>query len=410
MNMKRLLPALATALCLSGLLLLSRAGQLLAAPAPVRIAVIVPLSGPNASVGQQSVNAIRLAIEEINASGGIKALGGARLEPLIADSTNDPQGAVTTTQRVLAQHRVAAAFGLDLSPLTLAALPAFVKHHVPVVTAAISDTLLGAGNGGYLFQIAPRGTMFGKQEVRFLKFANERYHMGITKAAILYVNNPYGLSTYKGIEQLAVQAGLKIVFESSYPADITDASPLVTKVERSGAQALFPVSYITDAELLLTALHSAGSHILVVGGGAGFIWPPIGQALGERVTGLTSVASWNLNSKNVGVHPHLVGVTKRYARRWGTFMPEQAGEAYAAAFAIAAAIERARSSDSAKVREALAKLDLAGGGAAMMQPGRVAFDASGANKYAEPVMIQWQKGVPVTVFPESLASAPLLKP
>ncbi len=376
----------------------------------VDIAIIVPLSGPNASVGEQSVNAAKLAVADINGAGGIKALGGAHLNLVIADATNNPQGAINTTERVLSQHKVAGALGLDLSPLTTAALPAFVKHHVPVITSAISDKLVTSMNGGYLFQIAPKGSAFGNQQVEFLKFLNVKYSMGITKAAILYVNNPYGIATKNGVEQLAQKAGLTIVLNSAYPADITDASPLVSKIEQSGAQVLFPVSYISDSSLILTALRSANSHVLVIGGGAGFIWPPIGQSLGDKVNGLTSVASWNLDSKNVKADPKLVDVSKRYAKAYGTFMPEQAGEAYAGVSVLAAAIEAAKSADAAKVRDALTAIDLKNGGGAMMQPGRVAFDESGANKYVQPVMIQWQQGVPHTVFPEDVATSQVMKP
>jgi branched-chain amino acid transport system substrate-binding protein len=376
----------------------------------VDIAIIVPLSGPNASVGEQAVNAAKLAVADVNDAGGITSLGGAKLNLIIADATNDPQGAINTSERILSQNKVAGAYGLALSPLTTAALPAFVKHHVPVVTSAISDTLVTPSNGGYLFQIAPKGSAFGNQQVEFLKFLNDKYKMGITKAAILYVNNPYGIATKAGVEQLAQKAGLQIVLNSAYPGDITDASPLVSKIEQSGAQVLFPVSYITDSSLILTALRSANSHVLVIGGGAGFIWPPIGQSLGEKVNGLTSVASWNLDSKNVIADPKLVEVTKRYAVAYGTFMPEQAGEAYAGVSVLAAAIQTASSSDPAKVRDALAAIDVTNGGGALMQPGRVVFEQNGANRHVQPVMIQWQGGIPHTVFPESVATSEVVKP
>ena len=139
---------------------------------------------------------------------------------------------------------------------------------MPVITSAISDTLVTPNNGGYLFQIAPKGSAFGNQQVEFLKFLNDKYKIGIAKAAMVYVNNPYGIATQKGIEQLAEKAGLQIVSNSAYPADITDASPLVSEVEESGAQVLFPVSYISNSSLILTALRSANSHVLVIGGKA----------------------------------------------------------------------------------------------------------------------------------------------
>ena len=376
----------------------------------VNIALIVPITGPNASVGEQSVNAARLAVEDVNNAGGIKSLGHAKINLVIGDSTNDPPGALTTTERILSGGNIAAAFCCDLSPLTTAALPAFVKHHVAVLTSSISDKLVTPENGGYLFMIAPRGSLFGNQQVEFLKALNSKYNMGITKAAILYVDNPYGQSTAKGIEDLAGKAGLQIVLNSAYPADITDASPLVAKIQQSGAQVLFPVSYITDAQLLINALRSAQSKVVIVGGGAGFIWPPIGKALGDRVNGLLSVASWNLNSKNVLADKGLISVTKRYEQRVGTFMPEQSGEAYAGIWALVHAIDAAKSADPQKVRDALARMDLKGTGARMMQPGEIQFDPNGVNVKVEPVMIQWQKGVPVTVWPADLASGAFVKP
>ncbi len=399
-------------LTLLGVILVAPATYLKSAQAAdkVEIAVIVPLSGPNASVGEMIVNATKLAVEDVNAAGGIKSLGGAKLTPIIADATNDPQGAITTTERVLTQNQVAGGYGLALSPLTTAALPSFVKHHVAVVTSAISDALVTPNNGGYLFQIAPKGSAFGNQEVKFLEFLNARYKMGITKAAILYVNNPYGIATEKGIEQLAQKAGLDIVLNSPYPENITDASPLVSKVQQSGAQVLFPVSYISDSGLLLTALRSANSHVLVIGGGAGFIWPPIGQSLGDKVNGLTSVSSWNLDSKNIKDDPKLAAVAERYSKTYNTFMPEQAGEAYAGVSVLAAAVEAAGSADPAKVRLALQTLDVKSGGGALMQPGEVSFDANGANTHVTPVMIQWQNNVPHTVFPEAVATSAVTKP
>ena len=142
--------------------------------------------------------------------------------------------------------------------------------------------------------------------------------------------------------ELAQKAGMEIVLNSAYPENITDASPLVSTIQQSGAQVLFPVSYITDASLILTGLRSANSHVLVIGGGAEFIWPPIGKSLGDKVNGLISVASWNLNSKNVKDKSELSGVTERYQKAHGTFMPEQAGEAYAGISVLAAAIEFGR--------------------------------------------------------------------
>lgn len=376
----------------------------------IAFGLIVPLSGANASVGQQSRDAAELAVEDVNKAGGIKSLGGAQVKLKVADATNDPQGARNAAELMLSHGGISGAFGLDLSPLCTAALPVFIRQHVPLVGACISDTLVTADNGGYYFMISPKGSAFGAQQVKFLTSLNTKYHMGLTKAAILYVDNPYGQSTEAGIEKLTTGAGLDIVLKSGYPEAITDASPLATKIKASGAQVLFPVSYIADGEQILSALNAANSSVLVVGGGAGFIWPPIGKALGDKVNGLISVSSWNFDAKNITNKKDLVDVTTRFKEKYGTFMPEQSGEAYAGIWALARAVENAKSTDSQKVRDALSTIDITDGGATLMQPGRLRFDKNGANALVEPVMIQWQQGVPKTVFPPDLATAEVQRP
>ena len=273
-------------------------------PAKVNIAVILPLSGPNATVGQMDVNAMKLAIEDINEAGGIKSLGGARLNPIVADATNDAQGAITTSERVLTQNRISAAYGVAISPLTAAALPSFVRNHVPLLTTATADSLVTPANGGYLFQLPATSAAYGRLEVEFLHHLNDTYKLGVKKAIILWADNPAGFEVQKGIKAMAEQGGLQVVLDSPFSEGITDASPLVSKVQQSGAQVLFPHAMVEDAGLLLTALRSAGSHVLVIGAGGGFIWPPIGKALGPNVDGLISAALWNFDSANIQRIPH----------------------------------------------------------------------------------------------------------
>ncbi|UOF90999.1 ABC transporter substrate-binding protein [Fodinisporobacter ferrooxydans] len=375
----------------------------------VNIAVVVPLTGPNADAGTQSANAAKLAAEDINKAGGIKSLGGAKINLIVTDSTGQPNDAATVTDKILSGNKVSALFGMDLSPLTVAAMPVMARHHVPMVTASISESITAAKNP-YVFEIAPKASKFSEAQINFLKMLNDKYHMGIKKAALLYTNDPYGTSTAKSTKKLLTKAGLDVVLDSAYPPSITDATPLISKVKESGAQVLFPVSYVPDAEAILSAIASQNLHILTIGGGAGFIWPTIEKAIGSKVNGLTSVASWNWDSKNITQNTDLVKATEEYKQKYGTYMPEHAGEAYAAIYTIADAIDQAKSADPQKVRDELAKIDVTTGGATLMQPGKVQFDNTGYNAPTNAVMIQWQDNVPKTVFPLDQAATKLQKP
>jgi branched-chain amino acid transport system substrate-binding protein len=382
----------------------------LSAQEPINLAVIAPMNGSNAVGGEMVVRASKLAVEDINAAGGIHALNGSKLNLIIADSTENAQGAITTTERVLSQQQIAGVFGLVISPLTAAAIPALIKHHVPVITASTADSLVTPANGGYLFMIGPTGSALGRVAVDFVRASNAAKTTNITKAAILYINNAYGQSAQKGVEKLVRESGIDVVLNSAYPENITDASPLVTKVAQSGADVLFPLSNVADAGLILTALHSARSKVLVFGAGSGFTWPPIGQSLGERVDGLFGGAAWNWDMKNVVSDPKLVDVTTRYEKTYGGYMPEQAGEAYGAMWMFALAMEKAASADSEKLRDTLATMKVTSGYPTIVQPGLVEFGANGANPNVKAVMIQWQGGKPRTVFPPELATHQILAP
>ena len=139
-------------------------------------------------------------------------------------------------------------------------------------------------------------------------------------------------------------------------------------------------------------------HPVIIGGGAGFLWPAFADEMGDAVNGFVSVASWNWDSKSISDDPALASITQRYKQKYGTFMTEHAGPTYTAVRMLAVAMEKAKSADPKKVRDALASLDDKEIGA-FMQPGEVKFDQTGWNSTVHPVMVQWQNGMPRTVFP-----------
>lgn len=374
-----------------------------AAVTEVKIAFMNPLSGSNVDAGKQDLNAAELAIEDINAAGGIKSLGGAKVKLVVVDTTSDPKQAASVAERILSTDKVAGIVGTGISGLTLPILPVTEKARVSIITNSINDQITAQGYK-YAFQITPKGSQFGGTQVDFLKWLNEKYKLGITKVAVVYENSGYGVSTAAGIKDIAAKAGLDLVLYEAYPHGFTDASPLVTKIKASGAQALFPIAYTTDAKLIINTMKSMAVNPVIIGGGAGFLWPAFAQEMGSAVDGFVSVASWNWDSKSITSNKDLVAVTERYEKKFGTFMTEHAGPTYAAVRVLAEAIDKAGSADPIKVRDALASYNSTSGMAALMQPGGVKYDDKGWNGMVHPVMIQWQDGKPRTVFPEGDAT------
>lgn len=391
-----------------GLFFLALASPVLAQK-DVEIGLFVSLSGPAVDLGTMSRNGAIMAAEDINSMGGIKALGGSKIKLIVADVTSTVAQAPSVVERTLATNKLSGAIGFGMSQMTLTCLPVLEKAQLPLVTSSIADKITAQGYK-YVFEICPKGSHFGATQVQFLTYLRNKYRLPIKKVGFVYENTAYGTSTAGGLKATAEKEGYPIGLFEAYDAKFTDASPLVTKIKASGVDVIFPVSYTTDAELIISTMYTMRVNPIVIGGGAGFIWPDIYKSLGDRINGVFSVGSWSWDSKNIMSDPQRKSVVEGYKKRFGTFMPEQAGQHYAMVWTMKEALEKGKSADPQKVREALANLEIKTGLAGLMQPGKIKFDKTGWNSYVYPTMIQWQNGEPRTVYPEGVATNDVVWP
>ncbi|HBK69782.1 MAG TPA: hypothetical protein DEB05_08535 [Firmicutes bacterium] len=364
----------------------------------VDVGLLATISGDLSEVGNMGANAVKLAVENINKNGGIKALGGAKINLIVGDTTSDFSQSVLVAQRLVNNNKLSGMLGAGVSGMALAVAPVLEKAKIPFLTAAIADNLTTLGYK-YMFQFCPKGSQFGGMQADFLKYLQQKFNLPVDKVAIVYENTAYGQSTAKGIRDLCEKHGFNIVTEEAYPKNFTDAAPLVTKVRAAGATVIFPVSYTTDAALILSTMTAMNYKPVVIGGGAGFIWPEFYRSLGKYAEGVYSVGSWSWDTKFNLSDPEVVEAIKSWEKKYKTFMPEIAGEMYCATYILKEAIELAKSTDATDIRNALTKVKLTKGAGAMMQPGIVEFDEYGWNKHVHPTIIQWQNGVVKTVYP-----------
>lgn len=185
--------------------------------------------------------------------------------------------------------------------------------------------------------------------------------------------------------------------DEAYPLGITDAAPLVNKLRASGAEIVFPISYLNDSLLIIRTMRQQGLSIPVVGGAAGYIIPDFKKGLGSLADGVLSVAS--------AAADQIPDIADEYKKKYGSFMTHEAIAHAVATDALIKAIEKAGSPDPARVRDALAGLETCEGFARGIPGGCVKFDASGYNSVTFPLMVQWQGEEPVTVYPKSVAKA-----
>jgi len=370
-----------------------------AAAAPtINIGGLYPVTGGMAQIGQGIVNAATLAVRMVNDGGGIKSLGGARLNLVTSDIQSDPTVTRTETERLITSNRLSAIHGCYASALTLIASEVAERHQMPLLTGSSTDQL---NQGGRRFTFTPfaRGSQFAKAILQMSKLVSAK-----PKVAVVFENTAFGTATSKGLKDQAAGEGVDIIMFEPYSAGFTDAAPLVNKVRASGASMLFAVSYLNDLILIVRTMKQMGVNIPINGGSGGFVQPEFYKGAGKDAEGLLGVAHWNHD-----MDADARRVNAAYQKANGEFIFEYAGGLVAQTFMIANALERAASPDPVKVRDALAALDVSSGYAAMCPGGKVKFDQTGRNIFAHPVGVQWQHGDLVTVFPKADARVPLMQ-
>jgi branched-chain amino acid transport system substrate-binding protein len=368
-----------------------------AAAEPVNIGGLYPVTGSFAQIGQGCVNAAKLAAQMVNDAGGIKSLGGAKLNLIVSDVQSDPTVTRTETDRLISGYKLSAIHGCFASALTLIASEVAERAKMPLLTGSSSDQL--NKDRHYTFTPFSRASQFAQAQLQMSKLVSDQ-----PKVAVIFENTAFGTSTSNGLREQAPGQGVEIVLFEPYSAGLSDASPLINKVRASGANMLFPVSYLNDLILIIRAIKQADLKIAINGGSGGFVIPDFYRNVGATAEGLLGVAHWN---HDIDAKAQEVNVA--FQKQYGEFLFEYAGGLVAQTFMIADALERAASPDPQKVRDALTSLDVSEGYAAMCPGGRVKFGPDGKNIFAHPVGVQWQKGDLATVFPKEDARAQLIK-
>jgi branched-chain amino acid transport system substrate-binding protein len=373
-------------------------GAPVAAAEPVNIGALYPVTGSFGLIGQGCVNAAKLAVGMVNAAGGIKSLGGAKLNLILSDVQSDTTVTRTETDRLITSNKLSAIHGCYASALTLIASEVAERAKMPLITGSSSDQL-NAGGRQYTFTPFARASQFAQAQLRMSKLVSDK-----PKIAVIFENTAFGTSTSNGLKQQAPGEGVEIVMFEPYSAGFTDASPLINKVKASGATMLFAVSYLADLIQIVRTMKQQGVNIPINGGSGGFVIPDFYKNVGSAADGLLGVAHWNHD-----IDANAKRVNAEYKKLTGEFIFEYAGGLVAQTFMLADALERAASTDPQKVRDALASIDVSKGYAAMVPGGKCKFGPGNKNIYGHPVGVQWKKGDLVTVYPKEDARSPLLK-
>jgi branched-chain amino acid transport system substrate-binding protein len=397
---------LAIGAAIVGAVTLTSASLQAQAPKPVKVAVIVPLSGPWARTGQLVKMGAEMAIDEINQKGGIKSLGGAKLELVSADAGDTAEKAKNAAQRLIAQEPdVVGGTGAWLSTFTLAVTEVTERAQVPWLTLSYADSITDRGFK-FVFQTSPTaGTQSVNALPTILDLAKAATGKVPQSAGLVGDNSASPVAFLKPMREGGMQKlGLRVAMDETYTPPLSDATPLVQKIRSARPELLmFITSTITDLKLSLEKLNEfklGKGAIPLIGNGAHMGAPEVVKNVPpELLEGLMFiVADWGLK----GQEEIIEQFKKRTGEPWIT---QDSITGYGDMWILKEALERAKVADKVKVAEEIRKMDLKEGPAAMAFPGGVKFDEKGRRVGAPLVIVQWQNGVPLTVYPTDRALA-----
>ena len=372
----------------------------------VKIAMIAPMSGPWARQGQLLKMGAEMLAEDVNAAGGIKSLGGMKLEIVYADAGDSTEKAKNAAQRLLSDEpELAGGTGAWLSSFTLAVTEVTERAQLPWLTLSYSDAITNRGFK-FVFQTSPTAEHQAAETLpTALKLAEAATGKAPKTIGIIQDNTASPVSFAKPLRDGGLdKLGLKLVVDEIFTPPLSDATPLIEKV-RSGKPdfLLLLTSAMPDCKLVLEKLDEFNlSHgkVPLVGNGAPFGSPELLKTIGpELLEGLLfSVANWPIKGQEDFID--------RFKKRTGEpFLTQDGLCGYGEPAILVQAMETAGSADRHKVAEAIRAMDLTTGRAAQCFPGPIKFDEKGRRVDVPMIFAQWQKGVPITVFPTELAIA-----
>jgi branched-chain amino acid transport system substrate-binding protein len=343
----------ARALLLGAAVSLLAAGSALAAD-PIKVGQVAALSGASAQSGEAITRGLALAIDEINAKGGL--LGGRMLELVQRDDESSPPKGLIAARELISDNVVAIFGGID-SPVSMAMIPVLNKEkriYMGVWAAATGITRNGA-NPNYAFRVSAVDALV---DVKLLRFAHQKF--GAKKAGLMLINNPWGQSNEKGLDAASkADPAVAIAGVEKYENNDVDMVPQLTRLKDAGADAIILVANAQPGAQVMKSRERMGWTVPVVshwGISGGRFFELAGASAGEP----DFVQTYSFFGKQGPVGERvLAGLQKKYPQIKGpgdVFAPVGTANAYDAMHILALGIAQAGSTDPDAIRAALEDL------------------------------------------------------
>ncbi|MEA2488698.1 MAG: branched-chain amino acid transport system substrate-binding protein [Acidobacteriota bacterium] len=309
----------------------------------IPVGVYGALTGGEASFGTATVNGVRMAADEINASGGID---GRKIKLFIEDDQGRAEEAASVVTKLITSDNVLGLIGENSSNQSLAAAPTAQQYGVPMISPSSTNPAV-TEKGPYIFRVCFTDPYQGKALATFV-----RKNLDVTTAAtLLDKKNDYSVGLAEFFKKEFEALGGKVIAEQSYTGGDTEFRPQLTAIRKQNPQVLFLPGFYTDVGQIAIQARDLGINVPLVGGD-GWDSPAVIEIGGKSIENSYFSDHYFVNETRPAVQKFVAGYKKRY----GGKNPEAtAALGYDALYIFAEAMKRAGSDDRKKIRDEIAK-------------------------------------------------------
>ena len=336
----------------------------------VKVGYLLPVTGPLAYEAALALNGLTLAVDEINASGGIKSLGGAKITLMPGDTQNKVELGNSEASRLIDQGAVAI-IGPFSSLVAFSVRQVTEKNRTPfLLLAAVADNLTEGGLK-YTFRMQPNGKAMATLTVSNMFEMAKNANVPIKRVAMMHEEGNLGTTMGNHVEAFSKTMGYELVQRIPYNLRSPDLTSELSKVKASRPDLLIVSGYYGDSKLI---------------------------AENRELTEQLFDGNYWHNPQSARAK----AVFEAYQKKFSSTMSNHSVQGYQVMFVLKDSLERAGSMDRDKLRDAIAKGNLTD---QILTQESIRFDEAGEDIYATPALIQVQNGKPVVVGPARFAEA-----
>jgi len=354
-----------------------------AEPKTIKIGSVQPATGPLAVIGQGQRRGNQLAVDYINAKGGIKSMGGAKLELLLGDSETKATVGRSEADRLI-KDGASVLIGAFQSGTGMAIATLAEQRQIPFVMDVAALDVITQKGYKYSFRVFPTVTTFGKTACKYIEQMLKEKKVTPKRAVVTNTGDPFGKGQGGNFIKWFKKSGIpvEIVEHITYPLGIHDLSSEVAKIKAAKPDLLFPVCRPGDSIILTRQLLKQRVPLMgiISPGSPGWYEPKVIKDLGKLVYYIMDNVPW-VNTAS----PVYQEANALFNKKYGGYLDTNSGFAYTGILVIADALERAGSGDSDKLLAAIRATDLK---AQPMVGDAIRFAENGDNINAATAMVQ----------------------